>query len=197
MYRSKAIESSQKYIEDEQFPILEESRSAQKVNYLIQLGLGSDKSKIGMYRRVLSDPRGAVANQVTRQYSAEILDKLLDLIFSDSALWNRTKTLLQRKHSKSISSLREDISEDGMRALISKSNEHEVPLETIFEVYNRGAKDASEREGFGRVNSFLAGGKARRLDADLIGETVIVPLQEKNKTLSVVKRVLSETKRRS
>jgi hypothetical protein len=184
------------YTERSQLPTLEESRSAQKINYLIQLGLGSEKSKLNMYRRVLSDPRSAVANQITRQYTAEVLEKLLDMIFNDSTLWNRTKTLLQRKHSKSISSLREDISEDGMRALISKSNEHEVPLEVIFEVYSRGAQDATEREGFGRVNSFLAGGKARRLDGDLLGETIVQPLQEKDKTLSVVKRVLSESKRR-
>jgi hypothetical protein len=195
MNRDNAIENTtaKNYIESSQLP-LEESRNNTRIDYLLRQGLIKDTSKIQFYRRVLQDPKAAVQNQVTRPMVAEILNTFLDLAFNDSVIWNRIKTIITRRHKQSISSLKEDISDEGLYALMKKSNEHEVPLETIFEVYNRGAEGKTEQEGFNRVNSFLAGGKARQLDADLLGETVIQPAPEKAPTLAIVKRVLKESK---
>jgi hypothetical protein len=189
MKRDNAIESAINYIDSQQLPI-EESRSSQKIDYLLRLGLAKEQGKLNLYKRVLANPVDGVNNQITRKYTAEILNTLLDVFFNDTVIWNRFKTILTRNRSKSLKSLREDISEDGMRALIKKSNEYEIPLDTIFEVYSRGAELGDESDGFNRVNSFIAGGRARKLDADLLGETVIVEPQPKDNTLSVVKRIL-------
>lgn len=195
MYRSKAIDKPAKnYIESDQLPI-QEGRSSQKIDYLLRIGLAHNTSKLNMYRRVLSDPSSAVNNQITRPYVAEVLDSVLDLIFNDATLWNRVKTILLKSNNKRLTTLREDISEEGLRALVQKSMEHEVPLETIFEVYNRGAEIGSENDGFNRVNSFISGGKARKLDADLLGETVVQPAPAQDVTLSTVKRILKESRR--
>ena len=62
-------------------------------------------------------------------------------------------------------------------ALEVKANEHEIDYDILFEVFRRGwfsgrgSDHLSEAEiGFNRVSSFLAGGLARKLDADLLDE---------------------------
>lgn len=189
MKRSESDRISHNYTVSPQLPI-EEARSSQKIDYILRLGLGREKTKFNLYKRVLADPKSAVNDQLTRKYSAEILNTILDIVFDDQMIWNRVKTILTRNQQKSLKSLREDISEDGLRALIKKSNDHEVPLDTILEVYSRGAEIGDESTGFGRVNSFIAGGRARKLDADLLGENVVVKPPAKDKTLSVVKRII-------
>lgn len=192
------------YTSDRRLPITE-SRSQSKGDYLIRIGLGSEPSKLTYYRKVLADPRSAMQQQYLRPYASEVLNNLLDMIFTDSFLWNRVKTLLLRKHASASRGLTEDISDDGLRSLITKSIDHEVPLETLFQVYSRGASlqehypnKSGEQLGFNRVNSFLAGGKARQDDADLLGETTVKqPVNEDKKTLSLVKRVLRESKGRN
>lgn len=196
MQRDNAIETfSQNYIESSQLPLEEATRKAQQVDYILRVSLARDTSKVPLYRKALMDPKAAVYNQLLRPLVAEMLDTLLNAAVNDGVIWSRLKTILLRKQ-KNLTKLKEDISDDGLRALINKSNEHEVPLDVIFEVYSRGAQDKTEKDGFNRINSFLAGGKARQLDADLLGETVVQELEEKKPTLSVVKRVLSEGKRK-
>lgn len=60
-------------------------------------------------------------------------------------------------------------------ALMRKSEKSGIPFEIISEVYKRGHSawndtmtHTAEQNAFHRVNSYIAGGKARELDADLI-----------------------------
>lgn len=61
-------------------------------------------------------------------------------------------------------------------SLKRKSDDHGVPYETILEVFRRGwearrtATLSEQENAFNRVNSFLAGGLAARLDSDLLTE---------------------------
>ena len=61
-------------------------------------------------------------------------------------------------------------------SLKRKSDDHGVPYETILEVFRRGwearrtATLSEQENAFNRVNSFLAGGLASRLDSDLLTE---------------------------
>ena len=64
-----------------------------------------------------------------------------------------------------------------LEAIHRKSKESDIEFDVLFEVFkrgwysNRGSEHLTEAEiGFNRVNSFLAGGLARRLDADLVME---------------------------
>jgi hypothetical protein len=64
-------------------------------------------------------------------------------------------------------------------ALMRKSEKSGIPFEIISEVYKRGHdawKDTmthtAEQNAFHRVNSYIAGGKARELDADLMEKEV-------------------------
>ena len=45
-----------------------------------------------------------------------------------------------------------------------KSEKSDIPFDTIFEIYLR---EEDPQKGFDRVNSFIAGGKAREIDSDL------------------------------
>jgi hypothetical protein len=53
-------------------------------------------------------------------------------------------------------------------ALLRKASESGVPVEIIYEVFSRGFEvNNNMNEAFGRVNSFIAGGKAAKMDSDL------------------------------
>jgi hypothetical protein len=171
--------------------LLFEAQDQSRGEFILKAGLASDPRKLVYYRRVLANPKGAPQDPVLRGPAGDVLKTLLDILFSDTQVWNRVKTILMRK--RTFTGLREDITDSGLRALIEKSLQHEIPLEVILEVYSRGAEQGSENDGFGRVNSFIAGGKAARLDEDLIvPEEPIV--ERKTNVLSTVQRVLKEKK---
>lgn len=65
-------------------------------------------------------------------------------------------------------------------ALLSKANKSGIPYGVLNEVYNRGISVWTKDEtltpaqfAFNRVNSFIAGGKARELDIDLIEKKIV------------------------
>lgn len=174
-------------------PVISEARSLDQsqLEYALKIGLAPEPNKINYYRRVAADPKGYAREAILRPFGGQMLDILLDFVLRDAVAWSRFKTVMtKRKNSRG---LRENISETGLKSLVEKSLEHELPLEVIFEVYSRGAQIGGEREGFGRVNSFVAGGAARKMDADLIDEEK----QEeapRSTTLTRVKRILKENR---
>jgi hypothetical protein len=178
--------------------IISESRGSlapDKVDYALKVGLAKHKNKLTYYKKVVAHPTRFAQDPVLRQYGGELLDTLLHLVFDDGVMWNRMKVLLTRTRARG---LREDISDQGLRSLIDKSVQKEVPLEVVLEVYSRGASQGGENEGFARVNSFIAGGRARTLDSDLLAEEAPAPAaapERTNKTLTMVKRVLKEKAR--
>jgi len=79
-----------------------------------------------------------------------------------------------------VAALAEQETEKILSALAEKAEDHGVDFDILFEVFRRGWMGSprgwshlTEAEiGFNRVNSFLAGGLARRLDADLQEDTI-------------------------
>ena len=65
-----------------------------------------------------------------------------------------------------------------LEAIHRKSKESDIEFDVLFEVFKRGYMTGKDKYnhlvpqeiGFNRVNSWLAGGLARRLDADLCEE---------------------------
>ena len=54
-------------------------------------------------------------------------------------------------------------------SLYKKSEQSDIPFDVLREVYQRGYRDSlSEQVAFNRVNSFIAGGAAIKLDVDLV-----------------------------
>ncbi len=78
---------------------LDEDRSIAKIDYLILHGLGKDEGKITYYRQVMSDPKKANQNAFLREYVSDVLDELLDIVFSDSIIYNRLRLVLEKEHN--------------------------------------------------------------------------------------------------
>jgi len=173
---------------------LAEGANQSQVDYILKMGLAGDKEKLNYYRRVIKNPKASFNEPILRPYAGGMLETLLNILFTDTQVWNRVKTILTRK-KQNTRGLREEVSDSGLRSLIEKSLESEIPLEIILEVYSRGANIGGEREGFGRVNSFIAGGKAIKLDEDLVATEPVIVEKKKTNVLSTVKRVLKEKKR--
>jgi hypothetical protein len=142
-----------------------EGRSQSQIDYLIRLGLG-DNDRLNFYRQVMTDPKKANDVPYLRKYVAEVLDLTLDIIFKDPQMYNRVRTKLQ-----------DNLPQGGVRsgmkkiedALEIKAKRSGISADVLFEVYNREIEAGGDQEkAFNRVNSFIAGGRARQLDVDLI-----------------------------
>lgn len=141
-----------------------ESRSQTQIDYLIRLGLG-DQDRLNFYRQVMTNPKKANEVPYLRKYVSETLDLVLNMIFEDPQMYNRVRTKLQ-----------DNLPKGGIRAgmkkiedaLVVKSHRSGIAIDVLIEVYNRGIEqDGDQEKAFNRVNSYIAGGRARKLDADL------------------------------
>ena len=137
-----------------------------KIEKLLRVGLG-DIDKISQYRKALSDPESAVKTVVLRKYIVDVLEKFLKLVTDDTILYQRTLANLQKKRHVKESSV--------TVALKKKSEKSGYDFETLAEVYYRGVQSWNEGSnsnpmqfGFNRVNSFINGGRASRVDEDLV-----------------------------
>ena len=75
---------------------------------MIRLGLG-DMKKIWYYRNAIKDPPTANKNPTLRPFVAEVLEKLVDMIFRDQVLYNRVRALLTKSdHTRGENELPED-----------------------------------------------------------------------------------------
>lgn len=172
-------------------------RSTQRIEQLVRLGIGSDVTKMAYYRRVVTDPHRSVQNPVLRPYCAEVLDKVLTVIFSDEYMYNRLRNDLQRRGfvTRRVLSVAGKVRE----SLERKAAASGWSLEQLLEVYQRGVADdrggpnGPEQRGFARVNSFIAGGAAADMDRDLVlrEETT-----ERRSPLATVRRLIREGSRK-
>lgn len=87
------------------------SRDVAKVDYLIRFVLGkTSNAKLTYYREAIKDPKQAVLNPQYRGYAAEVLNSLLDFVFSDPITWNRIRTIKESEVSDEVNEgLEEDI----------------------------------------------------------------------------------------
>lgn len=80
-------------------PIKEDTGPSSKIDWMIRRGLAGPHGfdRIVYYRRVMQDPKSAVSNPQLRPYMAEIQERLLKMILSDSQLFNRVITILNQE----------------------------------------------------------------------------------------------------
>jgi hypothetical protein len=83
-----------------------------RIDMLIRLGLG-DMKKIWYYRNAIKDPPTANKNPTLRPFVAEMLEKLVDMIFRDQVLYNRVRALLTKSdHTRGENELPEDTDDE-------------------------------------------------------------------------------------
>ena len=108
---------------------------------------------------------------------------------------NKEATQLDERSDESAVAL----TEKQLASLYKKSKKSGYSLETLEEVYNRGlsswdesTNQTPEQYGFGRVNSFIAGGYAMELDEDLLNESTTALKKKAKKSgipLSILRQV--------
>ena len=138
----------------------------QKIEKLIRIGLG-DKNQLNKVRMALSDTKAAANTVVLRKYIVDTLDKLMKLVIDDAVIYQRIVATLQKKRNLKESAV--------SVALRRKSEKSGYDFNTLAEVYVRGMSAWNAESNadpmqyaFNRVNSFVSGGKAMRLDEDLV-----------------------------
>jgi hypothetical protein len=137
-----------------------------KIEKLIRIGLG-DSNQLNRVRQALSDPKAAANTVVLRKYIVDTLEKLMKLVTDDAVIYQRIVATLQKKRNLKESAV--------SVALRRKSEKSGYDFNTLAEVYVRGMSAWSVESNadpmqyaFNRVNSFVSGGKAMRLDEDLV-----------------------------
>jgi hypothetical protein len=138
------------------------SRDVAKVDFLIRFVLGkTSNAKLTYYREAIKDPKQAVLNPQYRGYAAEVLNSLLDFVFSDPITWNRIRTIKENEVSDEV------IEENGQQIIeMSLDNyyiyaaKHGLPLIE--------QKDFMEKFSSGVVSVMVAGRKLIKEDGVVI-----------------------------
>jgi len=81
---------------------MKHSKPIDRINQLIQMGLGRDIHKVAYYRLVIIDPRTGFNNTIYREYAVEIMNSLLDYTLNDTMMYNRLRQLLLEQNQKSV-----------------------------------------------------------------------------------------------
>jgi hypothetical protein len=91
-----------------------------RIDMLIRLGLG-DMKRIWYYRNAIKDPPTANKNPTLRPFVADVLEKLIDMIFRDQVLYNRVRALLTKSdHARGENELPEDADDVFERARFAR-----------------------------------------------------------------------------
>ncbi len=125
-----------------------------RINILLQEGLGKNIRQIALYRQVMQNPTSAFTNLVYRPYAIEILENLLNYALNDVPTFNRLRQLLlqEKRH----------IRPKAYESLENKSEKSGIDIETLIEVYFKGIENegydhlTEEQKGFNNVNSYIA-----------------------------------------
>lgn len=150
----------------------------ENLNKLLKLGL-ADEDSLNQYIKAMDDPENSVKFSKYREKVLNVLDKLVDLVTMHSGIHTKVQQELLTKKNKT--KLKEQ------KSLQLKSQKSGLDFDLLSEVYSRGLdawhpgiKHTPQQYAFARVNSFIAGGKAREMDADLLDEAKRpVPMSQK------------------
>lgn len=173
------------------------SRLNPKIDMLMRLGL-VDASKISQYRQALKSGDKALSSPQLRLKLMDILDRLIDLSTNDPQVYSRLRRTVSTDESVDESSSlnkKQEAERDSLKVrharervnavttkvrtkslnnkkvlenLQRKSKRSGIDLDDIIEVYQRGLEAEGPNGAFDRVNSFISGGAAKDLDADLL-----------------------------
>src|ERR1035441_1264373 len=108
--------------------------SQQKIDRMCRLGLAGDMTRVNYYVEALMNPQNAVTDSFRRQYLADSVDKILNIISEDQLIYDHIISNLMVRypnHNKGRS---------WMEAINRKSIKSNMPANILFEVYNRSYK---------------------------------------------------------
>lgn len=155
-----------------------------KLDFLMRLGL-VDTNDLQKYRLALrSGKKTALQSPQMREKLADLLDKLIVLTTKDPVTYNRVRQKVQA---------REDYDLD------NKAKKSGINVKTLNAVFERELGESNNlSRAYSRVDSFISGGAAAKLDADLINEverasdtkTILVKTPEGKTVVRNVKREL-------
>jgi len=133
-------------------------RLNQKMDVLLRLGL-VDTTELQGYRRALrSSKQFALQSPQLRKNLADLLDKLIDLTTQDPATYSRVRYNVVNKELDSQPN-------PDLRKKAKKSGMAEDVLNQVFA--REMAESNNVSRAYNRVDSFIAGGFAAKLDEDL------------------------------
>jgi len=133
-------------------------RLNQKMDVLLRLGL-VDTTELQGYRRALrSSKQFALQSPKLRKNLADLLDKLIDLTTQDPATYSRVRYNVVNKELDSQPN-------PDLRKKAKKSGMAEDVLNQVFA--REMAESNNVSRAYNRVDSFIAGGFAAKLDEDL------------------------------
>lgn len=139
---------------------------------------GREYAKLSVGDRVQVDRNIENKSKIVRSIAARILPRLhaADTArLADKRGHGKVKglskyltTLVQSNELEMVSDIYDTITEKDIKALHSKAEKSGVDFTTIKEIFARGLSESTIQRAFERVNSFLANGKARSLDRDVL-----------------------------
>jgi hypothetical protein len=141
----------------------EDKETNQKLLYMLRQAF-TDATERQLVIRALKGGEKSLQNPKLRPFILKLLNRLLDATQSDPTMFVKMKDRLRRM-SQDDSKKETDESVKVVESFKTKSAKSGIPLDIIFECFLR-EEDSSR--GFDRVNSFIAGGKAWKIDSDLV-----------------------------
>ena len=141
----------------------EDKQTNQKLLYMLRQAF-TDATERQLVIRALKGGEKSLQNPKLRPFILKLLNRLLDATQSDPTMFVKMKDRLRRM-SQDDSKKETDESVKVVESFKTKSAKSGIPLDIIFECFLR-EEDSSR--GFDRVNSFIAGGKAWKIDSDLV-----------------------------
>jgi len=132
-------------------------RPLDKITWLIRSGLGADQSRMTYYQQAMTAPQRTVQQLAFRGYVAEVLDNLVDWIFSDQVAYQRlAQYLLSRNRPARLTS-------KAWESMSAKAFKTKIPLQKLVEVYEKGLNDPKkpmhltpEQYAFNGLNHYIA-----------------------------------------
>ena len=156
---SQTFEKKKSAVKEDSEDPNQSRRLNQKMDVLLRLGL-VDTGELQNYRSALrSSQKYALQSPGLRKNLADLLDKLIDLTTQDPATYSRVRYNVVNKELDSKPN-------PDLRKKAKKSGVDEDVLNQVFA--REIAESNNVNRAYGRVNSFIAGGFAAKLDEDLV-----------------------------
>ena len=170
-------------IKEDYSTIIEDLRSGgiggPRFNRLLRFGLAvQGQSDIPLTKRAFNNFDKAQTDPKMREKVFQTTDKLFDYVIDDNILYQRLIMLLHKDRVYGDGNNMQNESSKIAKKLIEKAEKTSISYDILVEVFCRGLNDWNSGEcdtkmdayqwSFSRVNSFISGGRSRKLlDNDL------------------------------
>ena len=160
-----------------------------RFNRLLRFGLAVEgPADIPLTKRAFNNFKKSQSDPKMREKVYQTTDKLFDFVIEDDIIFHRFLMLLNRDKIYGDSDMTNEAKKI-ISKLKEKSEKSGISYDTLSEVYLRGIESWESGEclsemnaqqwSFSRVNSFIAGGRARKmLDDDLLVESCDTSLDD-------------------